>query len=177
MKLSVRGLLGILLIVLIAACTPNAESYIISPGIASQVEAELAGQVVQAVPTPAPRLLAELTPDEIYAGLPQDVADVIASADPARGEQLTQVNACIGCHAVDPTVTGLAGPNWANAGNNAANRVASMGPAHYLYESIANPNAYVVPGYPAGVMPATYADTFSAQDFADIIAYLLAHTQ
>jgi mono/diheme cytochrome c family protein len=177
MKLSVRGLLGILSILILVACTPNAETYIISPGLGAQVEAELAGQAVQAAPTPAPRLLAELTPEEIYAGLPQEVADAIASADPARGEQLTQVNACVGCHSVDPTVTGLAGPNWSNVGNNAANRVPSMAPAHYLYESIANPNAYVVPGFPSGVMPQNYAETFSAQDFADIIAYLLEHTE
>jgi hypothetical protein len=46
-------------------------------------------------------------------------------------------------------------------------------PAHYLYESIVDPSAFVVPDYPDGVMPKTFKDTLSAQDIADVIAFII----
>jgi hypothetical protein len=43
----------------------------------------------------------------------------------------------------------------------------------YLLESIVNPAAYHVPGFDTVQMPATYSQTMTAQDAADLIAYLL----
>jgi ubiquinol-cytochrome c reductase cytochrome b subunit len=45
-------------------------------------------------------------------------------------------------------------------------------PEQYLFESIVNPNGYVVSGFAANIMPASYANQLTDQDMADIIAYL-----
>ncbi|HRF95763.1 MAG TPA: hypothetical protein PLZ51_11235, partial [Aggregatilineales bacterium] len=41
----------------------------------------------------------------------------------------------------------------------------------YMVESIVNPGAYIVSGY-SGNMPATFGESMSIQDIADVLAYL-----
>ena len=43
-----------------------------------------------------------------------------------------------------------------------------------MKESIESPNAYVVPGFPGGVMPPDFTKTLTAQQIADVVAYILA---
>ncbi len=64
-------------------------------------------------------------------------------------------------------------PNWWNVADHAADRVPGMSPALYLYTSIIDPGAFVVPNFPNGVMPATYATTIPMEDLANLVAYLL----
>jgi mono/diheme cytochrome c family protein len=156
---------------LLAACQPNPENLIISPNLGEQLAAIEAGQEVVAA---KPKTLADLAPEEVIAGLPEDVVAALANADPVNGEAVATANGCIACHAI---VEGeeKACPTWHNLGNTAVNRVTGEGPANYLYNSIVNPTAYVVSGYTAGVMPAIYADVLTVQDQADIVAFILAH--
>ncbi len=179
-KLQRRYLVLVALLVMIAAvataCAPDPNELIISPQLGEQMAARAAGQqIVRAEPTPLP-LLSSLTPEQIVAGLPEDVIAAMANADLAHAEQLALSNGCIGCHALDPAMQ-MTGPTWYNIGNTAVGRVPGESPGLYLYHSIANPGLYSVPNYPAGVMPATYVDTLSTQDMADLVAYLLAQTQ
>jgi hypothetical protein len=44
--------------------------------------------------------------------------------------------------------------------------------AGYLYESIINPSAHIVPGY-VNSMPQDFATRMPEDDLADILAYLL----
>lgn len=156
-----------------AACAPDATQLIISPQLGAQLAAIEAGnQVVAAAPTEAPTL-ADLTEEQIIAGLPDDFAAALAAADPANGEQVALVRGCIGCHALDPAVT-MTGPTWYHIGDTAVSRVASESPALYLYHSIVDPGSYVVPNYPNNVMPANYADQLSMQELADLVDYLLS---
>ncbi|MCS6826170.1 MAG: cytochrome c [Caldilinea sp.] len=160
-------------IVVAAACAPDATQLIISPQLGEQLAAREAGNIVAAAtPTPLPRL-ADLTPEEIVAGLPEDFAAALAAANPANGEQIALVRGCVGCHSLDPNVA-LAGPTWHNIGDTAVSRVRGESPALYLYESIVNPNAFVVPNYPANVMPANFGELLSTQELADLVAYLLS---
>ena len=160
----------------LAACAPDPNELIISPQLGDQMVARAAGnQVVRAEPTPLPQL-AELTPEQITAGLAEDLAAAVINGDPARGEQLALQNGCIGCHALDPNVT-MTGPTWYNIGNVAVSRVPGQSPAVYLDHSIVNPSEYVVPNYPDNIMPKTYGETLSVQDQGDLIAHLLAQTQ
>jgi cytochrome c2 len=160
----------------LAACAPDPDELIISPQLGEQMSARAAGsQVVRAEPTPLPRL-ADLTPEQITAGLADDLAAAVASGDPAHGEQLALQNACIGCHSLDPNVT-MPGPTWHNIGNTAVGRVPGLSPAAYLDHSIVNPSEYVVPNFPDGIMPKTFGQTLSVQDQGDLIAYLLTLTQ
>ncbi|MDI9546330.1 MAG: c-type cytochrome [Chloroflexota bacterium] len=125
-----------------------------------------------ATPTePAPEAAAEQ--DSTLDGLPDNLLAAMADADPARGEQLTLTNGCIGCHALNPNQV-MAGPTWHNVGATAATRVEGESAALYLYNSIFHPNDYVVEGYMPNIMLQIYEQTLSDQDVADIISYLLS---
>jgi cytochrome c2 len=101
-------------------------------------------------------LFTELTPEQVTAGLPEDFATALAAADPSKGETVALTNGCVGCHSLDPAVQ-MTGPSWHNVADHAANRQPGVSPANYLYTSITNPGAYVVPNFPGGVMPQIYA--------------------
>jgi hypothetical protein len=47
----------------------------------------------------------------------------------------------------------------------------------YIVESVVEPGAFVVPGYPAGTMPIWYGEKLSALALEKIAAYLEAQTQ
>ena len=173
----ITGFLFVLILVL-AACTPDATSEIISPELGPRlIAAQEAGAVV-AVPEEEVELasLADLSEEEIAAGLPDDVSAALADADLANGENLALVNGCIGCHSLDPEAQ-MTGPTWHNVGNTAITRVEGTGPAAYLYDSISAPNDYVVPDYQSGLMPQNYAESISVEDLADLVAYLLAQQE
>lgn len=171
-------MLALLLVVGLAlvACAPNPSGLIISPQLGDQLAAQAAGQqVVAAKPTAAP-LLADLKPDQVTAGLPQEVLDAMPKADPKQGEQLHQSKGCVGCHNLDPNKPGT-GPTWHNLGNTAVGRVPGESPALYIYTSITNPSAFVVPNYPDNVMPKNYKEQLSSQEIADLIAFVLTQNK
>lgn len=171
----ISTLLLVVAALMLSACKPDADAMLISPQLGEQmVAAASAGPdaVAAAEPTPVP-VLADLTDEEIVAGLPDDFVTALAEADPANGETLSLTNGCVGCHALDPEAV-MTGPTWHNMGDTAVGRVDGQSPALYLYNSIVEPNSYVNDGYPAGVMPQTYADTLSTEDLADVVAYLLS---
>ncbi len=161
-----------LLSLAVASCTPNANAEIISPDLGEKLAAAEAGSEVVIQPTPEPKRLADLSPEEITAGLPPAIADALANADPSHGAELALQYGCVGCHSLDPAQQ-MTGPTWHNIGDTAIERVPDMSPALYLYESIVDPNSFVVPGYPANIMPQNYGETLSEQEIADLIAYML----
>jgi hypothetical protein len=160
------GFLFILLVVsvVLAGCAPNANAQLVSPQLGAQLYAEEASQEVAK--------FANLAPEEVTAGLPEDFAAALAAADPSRGETVALANGCIGCHSVDPAVT-MTGPTWFHVADTAANRQPGTSPAAYLHDSIIEPGKYVVPNYPSGVMPAIYAETIPMEDLANLVAFLL----
>jgi mono/diheme cytochrome c family protein len=162
-----------LLASVIAGCAPDANAEIISPQLGTQLYAKEASAEVAVAPTAEPLRITNLSPEEITAGLPEDFAAALASADPSAGEVVALSNACIGCHALDPAQQ-MTGPTWYHLGDTAANRVAGQSPALYVYTSIVQPNEYVVPDYPSGVMPQMYGTSIAQDDLADLVAYLLA---
>ena len=173
---SVIALALLLLLIAIVSCAPNANEPIISPQLGAVLAAREAGEAVAVLPTPTPVLLSTLSEDQIYAGLPDEIMSAIASADPGRAESVSLANGCVGCHSVDPAQQ-MTGPTWYHMGDTAVSRVAGESPAYYLYESIVNPGAYIVPNYAAGIMPATFGETLSDQDLADLLVYMLAQHQ
>jgi hypothetical protein len=44
----------------------------------------------------------------------------------------------------------------------------------YLIESVVLPNVFLVDGYQENVMPANYGERLTAQDLADLLAYMLS---
>ncbi len=160
--------------IILAACTPNATSPIISPELGPRLIAAQLESAVEAVPEDevAVALLADLSDDEIFAGLSDEMMTALGEADPSNGETLALVNGCIGCHSLDPEAV-MTGPTWYNIGNTAVGRIEGMSPAVYLHNSIIATNDFVVQDYPQGVMPQNYGETLSVDDQADLLAYLL----
>jgi len=110
-----------------------------------------------------------------------DITQKLPAGDAKNGEALATKQGCVGCH-----VTGTVGPAWLPSagqpgiGARAATRFTQSdykGKAttaeQYLLESIVNPSAYIVPGFGTVPMPPTFGQTLTAQDAADLIAYLL----
>jgi len=81
---------------------------------------------------------------------------------------------CGACHTLkDAGTTGTVGPKLDNVGADALK--AGKGPlAAYVKQSIEDPNAYIVPGFPKGVMPPDFKQTLTATQIADLVAYILA---
>jgi cytochrome c2 len=104
-------------------------------------------------------------------------ANVERAGNPERGRALfntLQPDAsitCSTCHRTD-TEDRLVGPGLLHVSDRAQNRVADGEAARYLHDSIINPSAYVVEGYP-DVMPKNWATIFSEDELADLIAYLM----
>ena len=108
----------------------------------------------------------------------------LPAGDPRAGAALAQSAeaGCSACHELAPV-----GPAWAQEGSQpgigdrAEQRVTQAdyngeagSPEQYLLESIVNPYAYVVEGYDANLMPGDYGDRLSAQQAADLIAYMFS---
>jgi Cytochrome c len=177
MKLWHRQSLVVLFVLLtvslvVAGCTPNANVQLVSPKLGAQLFAEESGSVVQAEPTPVPIVFKDLTPEQATAGMPPDVVAALATADPSKAPTLALTHKCAGCHSLDPTKT-MTGPTWHDLADTASNRVPGQSPGLYIYTSITNPGAFVVPNFPAGVMPQDISSTLKPDELADIIAFLL----
>jgi mono/diheme cytochrome c family protein len=104
----------------------------------------------------------------------------LPKGDPTSGEKLAVANGCTACHIDNPT-----GPPWKptadqpGIGDRAAQRINQAGYTgkastadQYLFESIVNPSAFLVPNF-ADIMPKNFGTQLTAQQTADLIAYLL----
>lgn len=106
--------------------------------------------------------------------LPYSLND-LPTGDPVRGaalftQSLGGAPACVSCHSLDGGAS--AGPTLEGYGAVAATRVKGQSAEEYTFYSILRPAKHIVRGY-SNVMPANYAKSLSAQDVADLIAYLL----
>lgn len=79
---------------------------------------------------------------------------------------------CVTCHSREPGVT-LVGPSLATIGSEAGDRMADLPAEEYLRQSILEPDAHVVTGYPAGTMPKVWGDVLSDEQVDQLVAYLL----
>ncbi|MBO9362729.1 MAG: cytochrome c [Thermoflexus sp.] len=139
-----------------------------------------------AKPAPAPALAFEAVGSDLTKPLPP--------GDPQRGQALWNQEvkqasgvaaSCKACHGLRPGEV-MVGPSMAGMATLAAERIRAPDykgqaktPEEYIRESIQQPNAYIVepekyaaaPG--VSLMPATLVNQMSAQDLADLIAFLL----
>ena len=96
-----------------------------------------------------------------------------AASDPvARGRQVYQTTGCTTCH--EPGFANLfrpVGPPLDHIGTVAAGRRPGVTPDEYIRQSIVDPGAFVVPGYPDS-MPRGLGDRLSGEDLAALVAYL-----
>jgi mono/diheme cytochrome c family protein len=113
------------------------------------------GLVIEGLPTPTPST--------------EDLDDPVA-----RGRQVYLDNGCGGCHTIEGLSAGTVGPNQTNVGSVAETRIPGMSAEDYIYESIMDPSAYLVEGYPDNVMLKNYGELISTDELADLVAFLLA---
>ncbi|MGW8249039.1 MAG: c-type cytochrome [Anaerolineales bacterium] len=121
--------------------------------------------------------------EPVLAGPPvgTDITVELPEGDPVNGEALAASKACIGCH-----VSTTTGPAWPPSGSTpgigerAETRYTeadytgnATSAEQYLLEAIVQPNVFVVEGFPENVMPGNFGQTLTAQDAADLIAYML----
>ncbi|MEM6283327.1 MAG: c-type cytochrome [Chloroflexota bacterium] len=123
---------------------------------------------------PADPSMVVTDPDAVTVGV--DVEAIVAElvnyeGDPVIGEQLYTAYACVGCH-LGGAVAPATEAQWALVVSGADGRPHSDDPVRYFVESIVAPNAYVVPGYAAGAMPANFGERMTFQEMADVIAYV-----
>jgi mono/diheme cytochrome c family protein len=97
---------------------------------------------------------------------------VTLTGDPAAGKRLFTAQSCSGCHTFTPAGSKASvGPDLDHLAADA--QKASQGSlTAYATTSIKDPSAYVVPGFADGTMPKTYASSLSAQQIADLVAFL-----
>jgi len=126
-----------------------------------------------------PLLLAALTfiltgcPATVPTGQPTPGAPSV-TGDANKGRQLFESKACISCHVLSgiPSATGTIGPPLDRLATTAETRKPGMGAAAYIRESIKEPNAYVVPGYPSPtlmILPNPVSDS----EINDLVAFLM----
>jgi cytochrome c oxidase subunit II len=74
------------------------------------------------------------------------------------GKQVFASNGCGGCHKLAAAgSSGTVGPDLDNVVADAAKYAKGKDPAEYIRQSIEDPNAFVVPGFPKGTMPNTFS--------------------
>lgn len=92
-------------------------------------------------------------------------------------ETLFTAMACAGCHNLQEeqsqTNRGPVGPHMGNLAEIAGNRVSGQTAEEYVYNSIVEPNAFVVEGYTAGIMPATFVDSMTEEEIRALVDWLL----
>ncbi|NMW23845.1 c-type cytochrome, partial [Rhodanobacter denitrificans] len=89
-----------------------------------------------------------------------------------HGAQLVKDTGCVACHATDEKR--LVGPGWGGLYNSKvslADGSTITADDAYLRESIRQPNAKIVAGYPTSVMPA-YDTLLKDDEVNAIVAYL-----
>lgn len=107
-----------------------------------------------------------------------DYQDEAIGGDPENGRDLFYENAfgsnagCRICHSLEPDQR-LVGPSLYGVATRAKTRIPGMSAEDYLRQSILEPDAYVVEGYPAGQMVPNLAEVLTDAQLEDLIAFLL----
>lgn len=141
---------------------------------ASEVTTEATAEATAQVTTAATR---EVTPDAASA----ESSPEVLLGDAARGETLfttrprEDVPSCSSCHTTvrgGMSRGGAPAPSLIGVANRAGRRIEGLSAEEYLYQSIVTPRIYLVDGF-ADNMYTRYANVYSEQELADLVAFLM----
>lgn len=130
------------------------------------------------LPTATSTPLPSPTPEPTAAPAQSPIDRLVAVRDAENGKLLFETfqdaanYACANCHLADSEKTNL-GPGLLNIKDRAAERVAGQSAAEYIYESIIDPQAYLVADFDPELMPRNWAEIYSDLQIFDIVAYLM----
>lgn len=98
----------------------------------------------------------------------------LTKGDPTKGPAVFSSKGCAACHTISSVsgALGTVGPKLDGLGERAGTRVAGKAAKDYIMESIENPNAFVVEGFAAGLMPGNLKGSMSADEFKDLVSFL-----
>ncbi len=109
-------------------------------------------------------------PETVEGETPQAAPQAAARGNAEAGKAVYAENGCGSCHTFGPAGSrGTTGPNL-NELEQSAEEANQGTVEEYTRESIRNPNAYVKPGFPEGVMPAY--DGLQPKQLNDLVAFL-----
>lgn len=96
-----------------------------------------------------------------------------ASQPPSGASAIISKYGCQACHKIKGQ-GGAIGPSLEEAARQAGNRVAGLSAEAYLRQSLLEPNAFVVPGFPANVMPQDVGKRMTPAELDALVRYLLS---
>lgn len=119
-----------------------------------------------------------LSTEEQEAAREELKAQEAAVSGPTTPQELWISQGCSGCHNINERevdVRGLIGPNMADLHERAGSQVPGQTAEEYVYESIINPRAFVVPTYEAlaSTMPDTFAERLSEAEIQGLVQWIL----
>jgi cytochrome c oxidase subunit 2 len=96
----------------------------------------------------------------------------------AAGRQIFTSAGCNACHTLDDAnATAEVGPDLNELAANAEKRVKGTTAEDYVHQSIVDPPAFVVNGYPGNIMPRDFADQLTPEEIDTLVKYLLGLSQ
>lgn len=166
-KASLFIIIALALMVLLGACRGSRYGWQATAEAPTPSGVDTSLTIDDITPTPTP------SPDDSDGHEPEPTHDGDGGVDlVAMGLAASQANGCIGCHSIDGS-TGV-GPSWQGLFGK-TETLEDGSTVHvddaYLMESILEPGAKIVDGFPAGMMPASY-NTISEDDLRGIIEYI-----
>lgn len=120
----------------------------------------------------------EVVEEHIAAGSPTPIP-LSAAAPPLppelqAGRQVFQEKGCVACHATEGD-TVLVGPPLTHIATVAETRKPGMSAEEYIRESILNPSAFIVPGFPGPPSPMpVFQGNITDQELDSLLKYLLS---
>jgi cytochrome c2 len=98
--------------------------------------------------------------------------ETLPAGNANAGEQVFTSTGCSACHSLDPGEK-IIGPSLSGISSRAATIYRDYSAEMYIFESISDPNAYLVEGFQSDMMPANFNGRLSAQQLADLVAFLM----
>jgi len=96
----------------------------------------------------------------------------------AAGRQIFTSAGCDACHTLaDANATAQVGPDLDELPDVAATREKGTSPEDYVHQSIVDPDALVVKGFPAGTMPKNFSDQLTPEEIDTLVQYLLGESK
>jgi cytochrome c2 len=108
------------------------------------------------------------------SGVEAEIMAAVDAADASAGESKFLATGCTGCHMT--TDMQLVGPGlqgvFDRAGEHVDHRPEDDGAYEYVFTSIRNSQAFIVPGFTPGLMPVYTEAQLSDEDIYNIMAYI-----
>jgi cytochrome c oxidase subunit 2 len=99
-----------------------------------------------------------------------------APASSTAGLAVFKANGCAACHTLTAAgATGAIGPDLDKLATEA--KAAGQPLEAFIKTSIIDPEAYIAPGYPKGVMPATFKSSITGPSLDQLVQYLASNAK